>query len=324
MKHYKFTEISQFRNAIKEVAFLFKEKLPRLLMHGTVKVHGTNAGVVIYPDGLMNAQSKNHIITPEKDNCGFANWLIAKKTYFRSMHVRILDQFRQYEGLDMVIYGEWAGKGIQKGVATSQVDKFFYIFGVKIVTGSGEGEHIWLKGYPMLGNGKDILDSRSIWSRFMPIDFEQPALVQNELVSITNEIEASCPVGKYFGIHGVGEGVVWEYISDNGKKLTFKVKGEKHSSSKVKKLAEVDTEKVNSIDKFVTYAVTENRLWQAFNEACNDEPDRKFLGAFLKWINTDVNKEEGDTLADNGLTMKDVGGAISKRAKNWFFNKEML
>ena len=44
-----------------------------------------------------------------------------------------------------------------------------------------------------------------------------------------------------------------------------KVKGEKHSSSKVKKLASVDVEKLNSIKDFVDYAVTESRLEQVKN-----------------------------------------------------------
>jgi hypothetical protein len=30
------------------------------------------------------------------------------------------------------IYGEWAGRGIQAGVGISQLEKKFYIFGVKI------------------------------------------------------------------------------------------------------------------------------------------------------------------------------------------------
>ena len=44
---------------------------------------------------------------------------------------------------DIVIYGEWAGNGIQKGVAISNIDKFFCIFSVRQVT-TNEEEENWI------------------------------------------------------------------------------------------------------------------------------------------------------------------------------------
>jgi len=38
---------------------------------GTVKLHGTNAGIVQWGDEIW-CQSRTNIITPLKDNCGFA------------------------------------------------------------------------------------------------------------------------------------------------------------------------------------------------------------------------------------------------------------
>ena len=161
MKHYKYTSIGQFRNIVKDVNFTYKEKLPTLTMTGTVKVHGTNASVVIKPDGSQYAQSRNNAITLENDNCGFARWAEFQKDCFLEFGGLILDFCEgKYSGLDIVIYGEWAGKGIQKNVAVSELGKFFYIFGVKIVTGEEDGDHIWLKDYPNLTNGSDIIDSR--------------------------------------------------------------------------------------------------------------------------------------------------------------------
>jgi hypothetical protein len=62
-------------------------------------------------------------------------------------------------------------------------------------------------------------------------------------------------------INTIGEGCVW-VAQVNGHDFRFKVKGVKHSVSKIKTLAKVDTEKVNSIHEFVDYAVTENRFKQ--------------------------------------------------------------
>lgn len=120
----------------------------------------------------------------------------------------------------------------------------------------------------------------------------------------------------------VGEGVAWsptdnELAKNSG--LWFKVKGDKHSVSKVKTLAAVDPERLASIQQFVEYAVTENRLQQGIDEI---GLDIKNMGAFLSWVNRDIIKEEGDVLAHNGLVMKDVAKFISNKARAWFLTKE--
>jgi len=124
-----------------------------------------------------------------------------------------------------------------------------------------------------------------------------------------------------FEVDMVGEGVCYEgYFKDC--RYIFKVKGEKHSSSKVKKLAEVDVEKINSIKEFASYVVTENRLNQAIEQVftCNSiEPDRKHTGDFLKWIANDVAKEEMDTLVENGFEPNDVMPYVKEHARKWFF-----
>jgi len=101
----------------------------------------------------------------------------------------------------------------------------------------------------------------------------------------------------------------------------FKVKGEKHSSSKVKTLAAVDTEKLNSITEFVEYAVTDSRFNQALeNVFPNNEPvDTKKLGDVIRWVVNDIIKEETDTLASNGLEPKDVNKYISTVVRTKFF-----
>jgi len=44
-------------------------------------------------------------------------------------------------------------------------------------------------------------------------------------------------------------------------------------------------------------------------------------GDYLRWVVTDILKEEADTMEASGLTAKDVGGAISKKAKMYWFAK---
>lgn len=323
---YKYHSIEQFRNCIKEVQFLFKDqpKLPTLAFTGSVKLHGTNAGIEL-PTNIP--QSRNQVLAEGNDSYGFYSFHKERKEIFQQIYESL--------GLDLpvVIYGEWAGKGIQQGVGISQVDKAFYIFGIKVIT--GEDTHYWLKNYDIDSPENNIFNlhwfrdfskkerlNKSQWfckKYEIEINFNHPELSVPRLQELTLEVEQECPVAKLFEISGIGEGIVWEHITEDGQMLSFKVKGEKHSSSKVKVLANVDIEKVNSIVEFVDTVLTESRLQQAWNEL--NQPTIKELGLFLKWINNDIVKEESDTLEASNLTIKDVGSALSKQAKQWFLTK---
>jgi hypothetical protein len=148
------------------------------------------------------------------------------------------------------------------------------------------------------------------------IDFDKPTLVQNMLIEITETVEAECPVGKAFHVSGTGEGVVWTAVTD--KSLIFKVKGEKHSASKVKKLASVDMDLVASIEEFVDNTVTENRLNQGLE---NVTLDVKSTGDFIRWVFNDIITEEADVIEASGLEPKNIGKYVSDKAKKFFFER---
>lgn len=67
----------------------------------TEKIDGSNACVVIDEFGAIGAQSRNNLITPDKDNLGFAQWVQDNK-------VQLLQLGPGHH------YGEWWGKGIQR------------------------------------------------------------------------------------------------------------------------------------------------------------------------------------------------------------------
>jgi hypothetical protein len=157
----------------------------------------------------------------------------------------------------------------------------------------------------------------------LEIDFDYPELSSNKMIELTEEVEKECPVGKYFGVSGVGEGIVWKchiepYV---GGDFMFKVKGEKHSVSKVKTLAAVDVEKVNSIKECVDKIITENRLNQGLDYLRTNHLEiiPQNLGIFIKWVTSDAIREELDTIVESGLIPKDVGSVASKVARDWFF-----
>lgn len=342
-KHISFPSIEQFRNVIANINRQFNftgldeqgepmydPTLPKpvLTFTGTVKLHGTNAGVCYNAiDGLW-AQSRENIITPEKDNAGFAFFVESTKDVF----ITLVDMVSKRSNVDLKtntvsIYGEWCGGNIQKGVGITNLPKSFFIFGVKVSPMVDYNDEVAVKNNPAywvdstdLGNSDVKIYNISDFENYsIEIDFNMPQLVQNKLSELTIVVEEECPVAKAFGFTGIGEGIVWacEY---KGVVYRFKVKGEKHSSSKVKVLAAVDTDKLNSIKDFVDYAVTESRFNQALEKTFNGDPiDVKKMGDLIRWVVTDVTKEEMDTMVANNIEPKDVNKYVSSKVREMFF-----
>lgn len=313
----KFPSLSQFRNIVKEVKtnhdfqgkdengnaiYEHKEKYPTLEFVGTVKLHGTNAGIVKYKDRI-EFQSRERIITPLSDNMGFAS---------KYTGVDLDSIFSKFEFDDYVaIYGEWCGASIQKGVALSQLqDKRFVIFAVDV---DGEWQDF---DETLRDESLNIFNVFQFFTYPVSIDFNQPELIQNKLIELTLQVEEECPAGRFFGVSGIGEGIVFECVSN--KKLRFKSKGEKHSISKVKTLNAINPEVIENVAKFVEYAVTENRLNQGLE---NVELDVKKTGDFIKWVSSDIIKEELDVLQANNLEYKNVASQVALKAKQFFLSK---
>ena len=313
-EHIAFPEIQQFRNTIRTVRDRAEHDgvpLPTLAFRGSVKLHGTNCSIVFPSEGGFYCQSRTQIIAPGKtDNAGFAAWVESNP-----------DLFKRLDKSGVVVYGEWCGQGIQKGDAISQVPKQFIVFAVRIMGGK------WMNRAGIvltIGDNLKCVYDYPTWA--MDIDFSNPEDAQNMLVELTQAVENECPVGKALGVSGVGEGIVWwpqESDDFNVHGLAFKVKGEKHSETKVRTLAAVDVEKLASLQELVDTILTGHRLekrLEALKEQGN-EFDLKSTGAFLKLVGTDVYKEEADTIAASGFSDKEVMGAVQKKAKQWWMEK---
>jgi hypothetical protein len=314
-----------------KVIYDYNKILPVINFTGRVKIHGTNAGVCFdITTGDMWVQSRERIITIPDDNKGFACYVEKNKVVFKELFSLLVKAYDLTEGV-VSIYGEWCGKGITGGVGVSQLEKMFVIFGVKHTINpldENEKETNWFDFYVEKYHDIRMFHIDYFGTYNIEVDLNDPKLSQNELIDITNEIERECPVAKKLGATSengsiIGEGAVWS-SNINGNMFRFKVKGEKHSGSKVKCLAPIDPEKLASVKEFVDYAVTENRLEQGIRdifEANNITPDVSNTGKFLKWVVTDVMKEEVDTLIASGLIVKDVTSAISNKGRKWFFDK---
>lgn len=342
-KFIKFPSIGQFRDAIKQVqsaCAYHNVALPTVEFRGTVKLHGTNAAVVIAKDGTWHCQSRERIITPESDNAGFAAWVYGNKDYWNKVAKGLAGGCLNDDEC-VQVYGEWCGGNIQKGVGLSGLPKMFIIFGMRFSADAESQEWAdlgnWLSFFEHKDKPDNIFCSIDFPAYNVTIDFNSPTLVQNKLVEITEAIEKDCPVARHFLPDStdelIGEGAVWE-VDFNGdfelpdvlhntfSGLRFKVKGEKHSASKVKTIAPVDVDKVKSIDAFVEYACTENRLKQGLDKLTEMglELSTKSTGDYIKWVMQDILKEELDTMVASGIEPRDVNGQIARKAREFFMN----
>ena len=318
------------------------KELPTMKFIGTVKLHGSNASIGYQKDSGHWCQSRNNIVTPQKDNAGFAQYIHRLADQFFNDHVLHQSSVirEQYEnGRKIVIYGEWCGGNIQKGVAITGLPTMFVIFKIRVLgeemTSTEENEEthdiqetvgnnsFWIEPAEWLNikwHEKSIYNIYDFPTFEIDIDFNSPKLSQNKLIKITEEVERQCPVGAYFNKTGVGEGVVWTEWAQTQGHLTFKVKGEQHSVSAVKTLAPVDTEKLANIQEFVSYACTENRMRQGLDYLREQQltTEMKNVGAFLKWIFNDIVKEETDTMQKSNIDPKDIGREVQNKARTWF------
>lgn len=368
MKFLKYPSINQFRNYFKDANYWrdilalqpeeLRSQLDKITLHGTVKIYGTNACIAydIKEDKLF-FQSRNNLIAVGNDNAGFAQYATDNYDFYKNAIKEIINVYQsechEPHGPDKVyVYGEWAGHGIQKGVALSAVERFFSPFQVTFVKEDTVVGCIDFGTcfYESENKIKEILFNEEV--RCFPVtvfptykvelDLDNVSAAQQQIVDLTLKIEDECPVGKYFNVNGIGEGIVFTSINaikfypvEEGHiqlhkpleskflHLNFKSKGMLHSVSKVKTIAPVDVEKVRKEQEFIEYAVTENRLNQGLEYLKENhlELDTKNIGTFIKWIVGDVMKEEIDTIRENGLSEKGIPKLIGNKAKKWFFNK---
>jgi len=322
----KFPSIKQFRNtvhAVRERAnfqgldstgepiYKDAERYPVINFRGTVKIHGTNIGISIDSAGKLTPQNRNCVITEPGTAHGFRNFMDKLPSGL------LVDCFTK----NITVFGEWCGEDIHKGTAVNELPKMWVIFAIY------DHESLSWVELPGADHHTPELNENSIYmiAQFdtyeVSIDFNTPMLAQNKLVGITTRVEKECPVGKYFGVSGVGEGVVWTPVGSPMSDYTFKVKGAKHSVCRTKNLAPVDIEKVNNVNAFVEMVVSDGRLEQGVAEmVTRGRPaEAATVEHFIHWVVRDIMKEEGDTMKASGLLAKDVNKTIGRVARAFWF-----
>lgn len=303
----KFPKIESFKNARYHANKLGAK---RVTYRGSVKLHGTNASLAIYPDGRVVPQSRNRELTLEKDNCGFAAY-VHEAIKANPDGLNVLKSMAAGSKEPLVIYGEWIGPGVQQGVAITQAPgKRWAIF----PTSRGLAQ--------FLGVHFRAIQNEYMW--MFDVDMSTEASVrefQAEVHRLTQEVEECCPFAKrHFEVEGIGEGIVW--VCREYPELAFKSKGEKHSKTKVKAFKapkEVDPRVIAFAEKAVTGDRVDGAI--AYLREMNLPTDKSSTGAFLKYFMDDVRTELSLELEEAGLSMHDVGKEVSTRARETYFDR---
>ncbi len=345
MKHIKYPKTVQFRNVVTTIInksrFVGKDEhgdpiyddtleLPVIKMKGTIKLHGTNAGIGYnLKDGLYT-QSKNNVLTLDKTSghLGFTFFIKKNEDYIIDLIKKIAyDNDIDLNVYTITIYGEWCGPGIQKKVAISEIEKSLYIFGAKVSKeGDEEFKNYWLDVSDYRFEIDNLYNINEFKTYEITVDFNNTKGVSDKFIEIINEVENECPVAKQLGVSGIGEGVVWEFFH-NGERYIFKTKGELHAGKeKNKTLTPVDNERINFLMKIAEQVTPTWRLNQMFNEITNNgrNIERRFIGPYIKLVTQDIVDEDMDILVDNKVDPKDIGKYISEICKNYFFEQETI
>jgi tRNA-binding EMAP/Myf-like protein len=317
--HVSWPDIELFSTLVKSIKETNTER--KLSYVSKVKLHGTNAAIQIHPNGDIICQSRTEILSLTKDYKGFAKWASDNNEYFQKLVGKEL----------VILYGEWCGTGIEKGVALSQIGKkIFAVFAIQY-GGMFDINPKTIRNFlPENDNVYVIPFFNSIHLDFANL---LDAQIQ-EMNSWVHQVEMCDPfVKEFFDISGLGEGLVFYPLPDNVdinsedkiliersfyKDYVFKAKGEKHKVVKHKDPVQIDPEVAKSIEEFVDLFVTENRLEQIFNKV---ELKLENTGKFLKLFSEDVLKESTAELDASKLTWKDVSAAVSVKARNWWMEK---
>ncbi len=335
-KHYSYPSIPQFNTLLADIRhsarYIGQDEnkkpmydndlpLPEVFINGTVKLHGSNCSVVLTKDGRFYSQSRENVLTPEITCDGFYQYAMEREEFF----THLLSEYLVNSAEDVeaiVLYGEWCGKGIQKKVAISQLDPIFVVFDLRYIdsTYSKGGTGFIQTNFEKFHNPLNRLYNINCFKTWcIKLDIANPEKIQDALRQETLGVQLQCPVGEAFGLEGTGEGIVWT-VTFNGKKHRMKVKGQKHSSTKVKELAPVDTIKVNSINEFIDYAITENRMLQGLDVMRRQGTPviKENSNLFVKWVFADVMKEESETLEKSNLTTKDIASKGNYKIRQFF------
>lgn len=297
---------------------------------GKIKLHGTNAGIHL-EDGVLYPQKRSSFITVDNDNCGFAEFV-------SNLEYNCVTVFSR----GIILYGEWAGPGVQKGDAVTQIEnKTFFIFSIYDVS----ADYWYFSPSAIEFVVRDIFGDNYQDKRIrvlpwatepITLDFSRQGDCQQFIDSVMKQVDEVIAkedpyIKEAFGVRGTGEGLVMYGIrgkSFDGSDLEnsvvfdyiFKAKTEAHSVQKSKNRNHVAPERPEGVDDFIEMFYTEQRFEQMLNQI-GGEATREKTGQFMKAVMSDVYKESEQEILLANFEWKDVPRYATPIVKAWWFKK---
>lgn len=332
VQFFEWPSIEQFHNVVKHVDQIkdLKDKGSKedygpivqafdkeIIYKGKVKLHGQNGAINITQDGI-EIQSRSQFL--DIKGSPFGKIFNPNISYFKEC-------FSKSKAKSMIIFGEFCGPKVQKGVALSKLKgDVFAVFSILL-----DGELIIETDtinqlLPKLPKNFYVIDW---YTKEYPFNFLEKEKMQkslDEINDIVAKIDQECPwTLKEFDIKGPGEGLVFYPVSlkekngtlslDNFSTFVFKAKGDQHRNVENQKSVQVKPQKAEDIEKFAKMMTPTPRLEQGLKEI---GLDAKNTGKFVAWVKADVEKEGKDELNESGLNLKDAIAAVGKIASSWY------
>ena len=286
-----------------------------LEFHGTIKIHGSNISIVFTSPNSWRIQSRHRILSVKEDLYGC--YAALKDAPLNKLVEKILhlENKPTEEWRDIVIVGEWAGKGIQARVGVCSIEKkFLTIFNIRI-------GQLWqdIRKFSKISLPEyRIFNICDFPSYYITIDLSSLKDIERadrEMQTLVEAIDEQCPLAAQLGVIGGGEGIVYTYYPAEPTDILyhFKVKGSSHQIVKKPKV-NASAEMTHSIAAFVEYSVTEARLDQGMSylEEMNIPVEPGSTGKYISWVVGDVFKEESHMLEGLGFKERDVKAQLSK------------
>lgn len=303
-----------------------------------VKLHGQNGGVnlSLAADGsvVMAVQSRSQFIAA---NNKLGKVIGDATAYWQSL----FDKTAGYKRL--TVFGEFAGPGVQKGVALAKIPSLiFAVFGAEI-----DGQIVFdptqltalltKKGTVQLPKHTYVLPwypATAADGTSYPLNFTDEKAMEsplNEINASVSAIDSNDPwVEAVFNVKGNGEGLVFYpttmadaktgYLTKEAfETFAFKAKGEKHRTVATEKAVSTKAPAAAGVDAFVRMVTTDARMEQGVQSVGGY--DKSKTGAFVKWLVADVQKECKAELEASKLQWKEVQGAVTKAAQSWWLAK---
>jgi hypothetical protein len=344
-------------NNLPEDDVQLRSKPPRCgTFMGTIKLHGTNASIV-YTKGAKQRpqiQARTWVIEEGKDNMGTRALLSKAPLHELVDKILVIHKSETFE--EIFIVGEVAGRGIQKGVAITDLEPFFAIFSIRI-----NGNWVDIRDYKSVALPKYRIFNIAQYPTFaITIDFRvNTEAVVEEMEKLTMEVFRECPFGAAFTdregkkVSGAGEGIVWTLIESRDKERTlkrdvlwsFKTKGEQFSTiayapksrdanlNITPEAAAATARAKEGAVQFAEYALTERRFEQGLEHLLQEQSrkgipesqqnalDTKLIWAFLKWVVDDTIREERYEMSEFNVNEEDARKECAARARKWFMQK---